>query len=498
MESLLKGLWSERKQVREAVTLDPMERAFYPIWRELVTNQGAIILGVSGGGDSMALLAMTHAVRAMGELNLDLIPVHINHGLRPDSDREAEQLRDYILTRFGLKLETVVVSLDPSQGLGIEMAAREVRHRALETARQVHGAGLIALAHQADDQVETVLMRILTGTSIAGLAAIAVRRDNIVHPLLGYRRQDLRQYLERKHIHWLEDPSNQDRRYLRNQVRLEVLPYLRSRINPKVDRALLALAEQAKDSTLLTEDYTTALIGQQRLRFEGDHIHWPSVFSDWPGAVQGELLARFAMHHDLRLQENHIRSVLRHKGVSWPKGWQLTWTQSGELCLAKPTRGASLSDWQSVNAVPFESGDVAWPGRGRLLVESAASGEGIAHSWQVRYSSRVNKPDDAIWQFRTWQPGDRLRPVGLGGSKKVQDIFMDRKIPVALRHQWPILVAGGGEVISVIGLADDVTSRQSGTDWVVIYTPDSNPGVSCQPQESNDGRSARDHDGLHC
>ena len=176
-----------------------------------------VVVGCSGGADSLALLAL--AVDA----GLEPIGVHVDHGLRPGSDREAEVVAD-ATARLGAAFDARRVTV--ADGPNLEARARAARYDALETARVEHGATAVLVAHTADDQAETVLLNLLRGSGSAGLAGMPVRRGHVVRPLLGVRRADVRAECGRGGLEPWEDPSNDDLSFRRNWIRHEVLPLL--------------------------------------------------------------------------------------------------------------------------------------------------------------------------------------------------------------------------------------------------------------------------------
>lgn len=176
-----------------------------------------VVVGCSGGADSLALLAL--AVDA----GLGPIGVHVDHGLRPGSDREAEVVADGA-ARLGAAFDARRVTV--AHGPNLEARARAARYDALETARVEHGATAVLVAHTADDQAETVLLNLLRGSGSAGLAGMPVRRGHVVRPLLGVRRADVRAECDRRGLEPWEDPSNDDLSFRRNWIRHEVLPLL--------------------------------------------------------------------------------------------------------------------------------------------------------------------------------------------------------------------------------------------------------------------------------
>jgi tRNA(Ile)-lysidine synthase len=176
-----------------------------------------VVVGCSGGADSLALLAL--AVDA----GLEPIAVHVDHGLRSDSAGEAEVVAA-ASTRLGAAFDARRVTV--AAGPNLEARAREARYEALETARVEHGATAVLVAHTADDQAETVLLNLLRGSGSAGLAGMPARRGHVVRPLLGARRADVRAECEGRGLVPSEDPSNDDLSFRRNWIRHEVLPML--------------------------------------------------------------------------------------------------------------------------------------------------------------------------------------------------------------------------------------------------------------------------------
>jgi tRNA(Ile)-lysidine synthase len=176
-----------------------------------------VVVGCSGGADSLALLAL--AVDAA----LTPIAVHVDHGLRAGSDREAAVVAD-AAARLGARFDARGVEV--AEGANLEARARAARYDALEAARVEHGATAVLVGHTADDQAETVLLNLLRGSGSAGLAGMPVRREHVVRPLLGARRADVRAECARRQLEPVHDPSNDDLAFRRNWIRHEVLPLL--------------------------------------------------------------------------------------------------------------------------------------------------------------------------------------------------------------------------------------------------------------------------------
>lgn len=226
-----------------------------------------MIVGVSGGPDSVALLSLLLSCR--DELNLTLTVAHLDHGLRPESADDAAWVSEQCAAWH---VPCLVKRLDEPDALtddrsGLEERARRARHEFLEQVAIDEGATVIALAHTRDDQAETVLHHIVRGTGLGGLCGIPERRATprgleIVRPLLTVSRAAVIDYLAEKNIPPRIDPSNEDRRFTRNRIRHDVLPYLREQLNPQADDALVRLADQAAEVQQYLDESAAHLLSQ--------------------------------------------------------------------------------------------------------------------------------------------------------------------------------------------------------------------------------------------
>ena len=238
-----------------------------------------VVIAFSGGPDSSTLL---HAlVRARRRLRLDLLAVHVDHGLRPGAAEEALAAGAFA-AELGIPLE--VARVKPRGGS--EDAARRARHAGLEAVAARVGAGTVALGHTFDDQAETVLLHLLRGSGLEGLAAMAVREDLRFRPLLAVRRSQVDAYCARHRLAPLRDPSNEDPVFLRNRVRHELLPLLERRFNPRASEALVRLALAAGEEHAVV---VAAAAGW----LESNSAPYPRpAFLALPPAVRVEVLRR--------------------------------------------------------------------------------------------------------------------------------------------------------------------------------------------------------------
>ncbi len=211
--------------------------------RALVSHGDHVLVACSGGPDSTTLLHVLHRLRS--ELGITLCAASIDHGLRPESASEAEQVGAFAST-LGVPFYSARVEV-PREGASIQARARELRYRALQELAAAHNAARIAVGHTQDDQAETVLARVLRGAGLRGLGGIEARRsDGVIRPLFDCPRSDVRTYAVGRALPFVDDPSNHQRAFERVRIRHEVLPMLVAE-DPQVVEHLCALSDEAAE-----------------------------------------------------------------------------------------------------------------------------------------------------------------------------------------------------------------------------------------------------------
>ena len=413
----------------------------------------SILVALSGGPDSVALLHSLATLR--GSLDLRISAAHLNHALRGrESDRDESFCRDLCKQ---LNVELVVErakALRPGMP-NLEEKAREVRREFLGRVAAQTGADRIALAHHADDQAETVLMRLLRGAGVAGLAAMAEAGPGlIVRPLLSMTRREILEYLDGVGASYVTDTTNASNAILRNRIRNKLLPGLERDYAPGVSQRLAALAEemQAVDS-FLTRAAAREL---SSIRHPGGELDI-GRFSQLDPALRVPVLR---LH--LAVQLGSLRRLTREH-LSALVALCLVGPANGEVSL--PGRWRAAREYDRLRLVStgraVHSGfSVPIAFEGTTTVQPA----GIAFEARVRAAADVAMPsthEEALFDVRAiascgltarnFQAGDRIRPLGLGGSRKVKDVFIDRKLPVRKRAVFPVITMGS-EVVWLPGL----------------------------------------------
>ncbi len=422
--------------------------------RQRLFRQGdTLVVALSGGADSTLLLDL---LSRFPDYNLHLVAAHLNHTLRgAESDADEEFCRS-LATRYAIPFESRrvdVVRMAADLRLNLEDTGRRARIGFLDEVRSTYGAAAVVLAHHADDQAETVLMRLLRGSGTSGLSGMAYRnRRGYLRPLLEISRSDIERYLIARGLEWREDASNNDTAYLRNRIRHQLLPLLEE-YNPAIRASLAATASiLGDDEALLGELAEQGFAASCRME-EGRVVCSIGQLSTLKTALRRRVLR----HACLQLTGDLAGISLRHidalcdqiasgrpnSRLYLPQG--IAAVREYDLLLLRTDRCAPVACFELQIAGP---GLHILPSGGSLSVETAATAPFSTDPGSVCLDpDRIPFP----WLVRTFRPGDRMTPFGMSGRKKVKDIFIDRKIPSSQRKRIPLLYCGD-ELIWIAGV----------------------------------------------
>ena len=404
-------------------------------------------MAVSGGPDSVALLHSLNALR--DPLDIERLTVaHFNHRLRGDFSGQDEAFVIALAKRYGLAFchgREDVRAYQSAHGLSLEMAARACRHHFLERVRAEIGAQSLALGHTANDQGEELLLRLLRGTGPAGMSGMAARTQRgIIRPLLAVERSEVMEYLEDKKLDFRQDASNFEPVCQRNVLRLEVLPLIAKHFHPQITQTLCRHAKLVREEEdywdLQVETTWSAICLEEtdsQVSFSSTKLSslHPAllrrVFRRSIKKITGSMLGFYAVHFELLAGW----SLTAGSGKSIQLPTQIrAYKEGGRLILSKEDRYASNPFSYLINAVGIY--DFGWL-RVNLSFEDRASFDLSGASPDVAWmdAAKLEWP----LKIRSWQPGDRFQPLGLTGSKKLQDYFTDCKIGKHRRGQIPLL-----------------------------------------------------------
>lgn len=452
--------------------------------RSLFQRGQHLLVAVSGGPDSVALLSILHHLRSSWELTLTA--VHCNYGLRGAESEGDQKFVEAFCQGLGVPLHVRQVGLHTGgRKASLQAEARDLRYRMMQEIAGKCGADRIAVGHTADDQAETVLLWMLRGAGLTGLSGMpAFRDDNVIRPLYETRRREILIYLHKAGLSFREDSSNLQPQYLRNRVRREVIPILNRLVPSSVD-ALCGLADSCREDDRYLDQHVDILSASAVK--QGSAGGWAidrGVLLELPHALQRRCIRNLFRQNDDQLRSPSLRTVDRIIQLASKRG-------SGSSLDVK--EGRVVVGDRHLRFVPLQAreifhaesphvrcqellsvpGELIWSGTGqRLQVQQEARARICAPLGKDRIlvdADRVSQP----LMVRNWLPGDRFHPSGMGGhSKKLQDFFTDLKIPIAARSLVPLVVAPEG-ILWVVGYRqDDRWVPTAATKRCLIFTAD--------------------------
>jgi len=452
----------------------------------LIPRGASVVVALSGGPDSVALVHVLVELAGQGDLSLAGL-AHLNHGIRGEAAGRDERFCQELARELGLPFDaerTDVPALAAASRRSVEDAGRAARYAFLRRAAARLGADRIAVGHTRDDQAETFLLQLIRGAGPRGLAGIHPRVGPIVRPLIRTSREALRDYLAHGTFAFVVDETNADRALLRNRVRLELIPRLQQAFSPAIVQVLCREAEIARvDADYLESEAQVAfggLVSQRGGVLDVDAgglleappaLAWRVARAALRQAGGGRFVGYEAVQRLLALARNGPGlSVLQFPGAT------ACW-QEGRLHLRPGRRDALPEAGMNISpillSIPGEAHIQAlgltltarravWPDR-----DSLNGGDLPAGAPDTALVDADTVP--AVLAVRTRRPGDWFRPLGMSGRKKLQDFFVDRKVPRAERDRTPLVVDGADRIVWVGGhvIAEDfrVTGR---TKAVVI------------------------------
>lgn len=422
-----------------------------------------VVCAVSGGPDSVAMLHALHT-RA-SEFGISLHIAHINHGLRGEQSNIDEVFTGKLAQQFGIPITTTRVDVPcimRETGMGEEEAAREARYKVFQETCTNLGASKIAVGHTADDRAESVLLNIIRGAGTAGLGSIRPIRGSIVRPLIETTRDDVMAYIEEHGLPFRIDETNADIRYARNRVRHELIPLLKEHFNPRVIDSLTRLADITLAEDKLLDEQTRSVT---RSLLMGGALD-AGLVAQLPIAVRRRVIRAEIERHKRNLINVSLEQVDRVI-AALESGLDFTITlPSGRLVACMSGCDFAILRLEPVRApVPFERMLII-PGTTEIPESCLLIRAEIVESAQpVKLPPTRIIIDPSILagplRVRNIRPGDRITPFGMAGTKKLQDVFVDKKIHRRERTH-AVVVTDGEKILWIVGVLASESTRIAG------------------------------------
>jgi tRNA(Ile)-lysidine synthase len=462
----------------------------------LFNTNDRVLLGVSGGPDSVALLSLIYNTNRINPPYSEIFIAHLNHSIRGKESDDDEQFVNTLAEKYEMTLiaeKRDIREIARERKMSLEEAARDERYKFFESAAEKVGANVIAVGHNADDNAETILHRIIRGTGITGVSGIRPKRKltsistiNLVRPLLFTWRKEIIAYLKEMNLSYRVDSTNIEKDKLRNRIRIELIPHLEENYNAKVKKSLVTLGETAVQNCDYLEVKAKALFDDVLMNRETTTEASTSVdkseerivldinkLRESPRILQQMIIKEAIIRLDIPLKKLHYKNykdiliTLNSEKTAVNnivKEYLNVRREGNELHLSKNRYCAEESPVLSETEikVPGETELVDMNCRVKTEIRE------IKYGFLEKFKRNKTNDEESVdfdkismpLMVRTRRPGDRFWPLGSQGVKKIKGFFIDNKVPVMERDTVPI-VTMNGEPIWIVGFRIDDRIRVS-------------------------------------
>lgn len=393
----------------------------------LVENGDRIVVGFSGGPDSVFLVEMLLKLRE--KIDFDIVLVHINHLLR---GKEAQRDEDFSINygkSKGLKVfarKINITSLGKEKGLSLEEAGREARYSFYKEVLERSNSNKIALAHNKDDQIETFMFRLTRGTGLSGLEGIATKRDRYIRPISEIYKSEIVNYLDENNISYCIDSTNLENEFTRNSIRIDLIPFIEKRYNPKFKDKIFSLIEEIRDINIFIEKEIEQFSYNETINIE-------SILK-FPKSIRGKILSKYLYKYGLEVNRKKISLIesILEKGGSQEISLDSQYILKKEYNILKIQKINLIKN--NIEEVTFTIPNKIKYGDYIIEAEYVERGEQNKNC----FYTNLKLGDTLIVRGR--KDGDKIIPTGMKGEKKLKEIFINEKIGKEKRDSIPLIV----------------------------------------------------------
>jgi len=419
----------------------------------LLSKGDKVLVAFSGGADSVFLLSFL--LKYKKRFNIKLAAFHLNHNLRGKEAIDDEKFCRSFSNEHKIKYFSAsknVKAFSKKNNISTEEAGRKLRYSELEVIAKKNSFNKIATAHNANDNTETVLLNLIKGTGLKGIAGIPVKRGNIIRPILTVSKDEILSYLEKKKILYKTDSSNLSSEYERNFLRNEIIPDLKERLNSQLDNTLLKSSKVFRNISAALENQIDAKI-IDAVEFKGKQL---SISIDELIKLDENLIGEFfkktvPIYFPVELSNQNIKALTsllkkqKGKSVSLSNGLR-AYRESKKIIISKKKKSEIKEVEIPIGKSKRITGGII--SINKILLMNATKNDNSL----TEYISGDNISGKFI--LRTWKDGDRFYPLGMKGSKKISDYLTDQGIPSSKKREQLVLT-NSGKIVWVVGLRLD-------------------------------------------
>lgn len=393
----------------------------------LVENGDRIVVGFSGGPDSVFLVEMLLKLRE--KIDFDIVLVHINHLLRGEEAQRDEDFSINYGKSKGLKVfarKINITSLGKEKGLSLEEAGREARYSFYKEVLEKSNSNKIALAHNKDDQIETFMFRLTRGTGLSGLEGIATKRDRYIRPISEIYKSEIVNYLDENNISYCIDSTNLENEFTRNSIRIDLIPFIEKRYNPKFKDKIFSLIEEIRDINIFIEKEIEQFSYNETISIE-------SILK-FPKSIRGKILSKYLYKYGLEVNRKKISLIesILEKGGSQEISLDSQYILKKEYNILKIQKINLIKN--NIEEVTFTIPNKIKYGDYIIEAEYVERGEQNKNC----FYTNLKLGDTLIVRGR--KDGDKIIPTGMKGEKKLKEIFINEKIGKEKRDSIPLIV----------------------------------------------------------
>lgn len=430
--------------------------------KNLIGRGDTVLVGLSGGPDSVCLL---HVLKSIEEsMDIKIVAVHVNHLLRGRDSFEDEEYVKILCDKLNVELKTERINLTDiakKKKLSIEEAGREERYRIFAQTAEIFNADKIAVAHNKNDQAETILMNIIRGTGLLGLKGMDFKRGKIIRPLLGIDRLEIEEYCNKYKLQPKTDKTNLESIYTRNKIRLDLIPYINEHFNTDIISKLTKMSEIIKNENDFIEYYTDKLYNKALMKkYDGEIVLNTKVFNTYHKGAKGRVL-RKAIEEVIGfirgIESVHIDDIIK-LASDGRVGAMIHLPY--KIRVEKSYRTLKVYQFKTFPQVNLYKVKLNIPGDTLIQEENFILRASIIDDVNPEDYKKNQKTSKVQYfdydkltggiNIRKRENGDLIKPVNSNGTKKLKKYFIDEKIPIDIRNKIP-LVAKDKEIVWIIG-----------------------------------------------